>query len=275
MELNRQGLSLIEYLYDNGGQIQMSQICKYLSLSKRSLLYQVDKMNDFLRENQLSEIVSTGQRIMLSVEEQKKVEKILFSQEIKNRYFLSAEERLALITIVIAVSHIPSTTESLCQLMDISKNTLVTDIAALKKKLAEVGLFLHSSNKTGYELSGDETTLRFYVIECLRVFFGNKYSKYYILSVYQELYQKGEFSESYSSLYRKIMNKMDMFADKNLRYTQEALEEIYLHITLIILRKKSTRYYYSSRRTYKTRAPACTCNYAGFTKKGIFGTKEK
>ena len=81
MELNRQGLSLIEYLYDNGGQIQMSQICKYLSLSKRSLLYQVDKMNDFLRENQLSEIVSTGQRIMLSVEEQKKVEKILFSQE--------------------------------------------------------------------------------------------------------------------------------------------------------------------------------------------------
>ena len=167
MELNRQGLSLIEYLYDNGGQIQMSQICKYLSLSKRSLLYQVDKMNDFLRENQLSEIVSTGQRIMLSVEEQKKVEKILFSQEIKNRYFLSAEERLALITIVIAVSHIPSTTESLCQLMDISKNTLVTDIAALKKKLAEVGLFLHSSNKTGYELSGDETTLRFYVIECL------------------------------------------------------------------------------------------------------------
>ena len=49
MELNRQGLSLIEYLYDNGGQIQMSQICKYLSLSKRSLLYQVDKMNDFLR----------------------------------------------------------------------------------------------------------------------------------------------------------------------------------------------------------------------------------
>lgn len=171
MELNRQGLSLIEYLYDNGGQIQMSQICKYLSLSKRSLLYQVDKMNDFLRENQLSEIVSTGQRIMLSVEEQKKVEKILFSQEIKNRYFLSAEERLALITIVVAVSHIPFTTESLCQLMDISKNTLVTDIAALKKKLTEVGLFLHSSNKTGYEISGDETTLRFYVIECLRDFF--------------------------------------------------------------------------------------------------------
>lgn len=238
MELNRQGLSLIEYLYDNGGQIQMSQICKYLSLSKRSLLYQVDKMNDFLRENQLSEIVSTGQRIMISVEEQKKVEKILFSQEIKNRYFLSAEERLALITIVVAVSHIPFTTESLCQLMDISKNTLVTDIAALKKKLTEVGLFLHSSNKTGYEISGDETTLRFYVIECLRVFFGNKYSKYYILSVYQELYQKGGFSESYSSLYRKIMNKMDMFADQNSRYTQEALEEIYLHITLIILRKK-------------------------------------
>ena len=29
-----------------------------------------------------------------------------------------------------------------------------------------------------------------------------------------------------------------MFADQNSRYTQEALEEIYLHITLIILRKK-------------------------------------
>ena len=72
MELNRQGLSLIEYLYDNGGQIQMSQICKYLSLSKRSLLYQVDKMNDFLRENQLSEIVSKVNALCLAWKNKKR-----------------------------------------------------------------------------------------------------------------------------------------------------------------------------------------------------------
>ena len=72
MELNRQGLSLIEYLYDNGGQIQMSQICKYLSLSKRSLLYQVDKMNDFLRENQLSEMYQQVNALCLAWKNKKR-----------------------------------------------------------------------------------------------------------------------------------------------------------------------------------------------------------
>ena len=149
MELNRQGLALTEYLYENDGQLRISQACKFSGLSRRSLLYQINKMNDFLREHGLSEITVAGQYIALPMEEQKEVEAILFSGEIRNSYFLSAEERLSLITIVIAVSHVPITTDSLCQMLDVSKNTLVTDIAALKKRLTEVGLFLMSSNKTG------------------------------------------------------------------------------------------------------------------------------
>ena len=172
------------------------------------------------------------------MEEQKEVEAILFSGEIRDSYFLSAEERLSLITIVIAVSHVPITTDSLCQMLDVSKNTLVTDIAALKKRLTEVGLFLMSSNKTGYELSGDETTLRFYVIECFRVFCENKYSEYYVLAIYQELFQNRGYAETYQSLYQRIMHIMDSFADNNSGYTREALGEIYLHITLILLRDK-------------------------------------
>lgn len=238
MELNRQGLALTEYLYENDGQLRISQACKFSGLSRRSLLYQINKMNDFLREHGLSEITVAGQYIALPMEEQKEVEAILFSGEIRNSYFLSAEERLSLITIVIAVSHVPITTDSLCQMLDVSKNTLVTDIAALKKRLTEVGLFLMSSNKTGYELSGDETTLRFYVIECFRVFCENKYSEYYVLSIYQELFHNRGYAETYQSLYQRIMHIMDSFADNNSRYTREALEEIYLHITLILLRKK-------------------------------------
>lgn len=238
MELNRQGLALIEYLYENNGQLRIFQACKFSGLSRRSLLYQINKMNDFLREHRLSEITIVGQNIALPMEEQKEVEDILFSGEKRNSYFLSAEERLALITIVIAVSHVPSTTDSLCQMMDISKNTLVTDIAALKRKLTEVGLFLRSSNKTGYELDGDETTLRFYVLECLHVFYGNKYSKFYALSKYQELFESRGYLQTYQSLYGKILHIMDSFADRNSSYTKEALEEIYLHITLMILRRK-------------------------------------
>lgn len=238
MELNRQGLALTGYLYENDGQLRISQACKFSGLSRRSLLYQINKMNDFLREHGLSEITVAGQYIALPMEEQKEVEAILFSGEIRNSYFLSAEERLSLITIVIAVSHVPITTDSLCQMLDVSKNTLVTDIAALKKRLTEVGLFLMSSNKTGYELSGDETTLRFYVIECFRVFCENKYSEYYVLAIYQELFQNRGYAETYQSLYQRIMHIMDSFADNNSGYTREALGEIYLHITLILLRKK-------------------------------------
>ena len=68
MELNRQGLALIEYLYENNGQLRIFQACKFSGLSRRSLLYQINKMNDFLREHRLSEITIVGQNIALPME---------------------------------------------------------------------------------------------------------------------------------------------------------------------------------------------------------------
>lgn len=236
MEINKQSLTLIEYLYENNGSQKIEQVCRYLSVSKRSLLYQVDKINDFLRENHLKEIISANQSLILSMEEQNQVEDILFSSKLKNSYFLSVSERLAVITLIIAVNNVPCTTDSLCQMMDISKNTLVTDIKTLKKTLRNVGLFLLSSNKTGYALGGDEMTVRFYLLECMHLFYDNKYSKNYIHLVYQELFQEKENKNSYQQLYEQVMQIFDR--DKDSRYTKDALEEIFVHITLMILRKK-------------------------------------
>lgn len=236
MEINKQSLALVEYLYENNGSLKIEQVCRHLHLSKRSLFYQIDKINDFFRENHIKEMVSANQSVILSMEEQNRVEEILFSPRIKNSYFLSVQERLAVITLIIAVNKVPCTTESLCQMLDISKNTLVTDIKTLKKTLRNVGLFLLSSNKTGYALGGDEMTVRFYLLECMHMFYENKYSKYYIHLVYQELFQDRYDESSYRQLYEQVMQIFNQ--DKYARYTKDALEEIFVHLTLMILRKK-------------------------------------
>ena len=236
MEINKQSLALVEYLYENNGSLKIEQVCRHLHLSKRSLFYQIDKINDFFRANHIKEMVSANQSVILSMEEQNRVEEILFSPRIKNSYFLSVQERLAVITLIIAVNKVPCTTESLCQMLDISKNTLVTDIKTLKKTLRNVGLFLLSSNKTGYALGGDEMTVRFYLLECMHMFYENKYSKYYIHLVYQELFQDRYDESSYKQLYEQVMQIFNQ--DKYARYTKDALEEIFVHLTLMILRKK-------------------------------------
>lgn len=236
MEINKQSLALVEYLYENNGSLKIEQVCRHLHLSKRSLFYQIDKINDFFRENHIKEMVSANQSVILSMEEQNRVEEILFSPRIKNSYFLSVQERLAVITLIIAVNKVSCTTESLCQMLDISKNTLVTDIKTLKKTLRNVGLFLLSSNKTGYALGGDEMTVRFYLLECMHMFYENKYSKYYIHLVYQELFQDRYDERSYRQLYEQVMQIFNQ--DKYARYTKDALEEIFVHLTLMILRKK-------------------------------------
>lgn len=236
MEINKQSLALVEYLYENNGSLKIEQVCRHLHLSKRSLFYQIDKINDFFRENHIKEMVSANQSVILSMEEQNRVEEILFSPRIKNSYFLSVQERLAVITLIIAVNKVPCTTESLCQMLDISKNTLVTDIKTLKKTLRNVGLFLLSSNKTGYALGGDEMTVRFYLLECMHMFYENKYSKYYIHLVYQQLFQDRYDESSYRQLYEQVMQIFNQ--DKYARYTKDALEEIFVHLTLMILRKK-------------------------------------
>ena len=78
MEINKQSLALVEYLYENNGSLKIEQVCRHLHLSKRSLFYQIDKINDFFRENHIKEMVSANQSVILSMEEQNRVEEIIF-----------------------------------------------------------------------------------------------------------------------------------------------------------------------------------------------------
>ena len=60
MELNQICLSLLELLFQNDGICSFSHIHDTFHLSKRSLQYQIDKLNIFLHYHQLPEIQYTS-----------------------------------------------------------------------------------------------------------------------------------------------------------------------------------------------------------------------
>lgn len=247
MELNQLCLSILEYILDNSGKGNALQIQKRFSISKRSLSYQIDKLNAFLKSEGIPEIIYDRGSYTFQTEYQNQLNDILHSDRIYHCYVCSLKERIPLLFLYIATQDSPSTIDSLCEQLQVSKNTIVSDVNILKKKLENAGLRLSSTHRSGFKISGDEVTLRLYLLENIHIFSSNKYSNFYAYLFLQKIYDQRyanivSFVQLYRFLNELLMNQA-LITDYKL--TRDSVEDVILHIFLILLRHKfaSTSFY--------------------------------
>lgn len=240
MELNQLCLSLLEYLLENNGTCKTIDAVQALHISKRSLQYQIEKLNAFLQYKNLNVITSINDKLRISMESQSTIDAMLLCSDIHTWYFLTSQERLTLISILIAIHQTPTTTDALSEQIQVSKNTIVTDVTLLRKKIRSVGLALIPNHKNGYEIQGDEMTLRLYILDCVHMYYTNKYSKQYIDTFLDSIFTK--------NLHDLDVTKMRTLLEETLanqepesmfHYTSDAKEEIILHIMIMLLRHHS------------------------------------
>ena len=239
MELNKISLSILEFLFENGGTCNSFQISKNLNLSSRSTQYQIDKLNVFLHSNHLPTIECASNTYLLDISKKNEINTILFSDQLKEYYFLVPEERIALISILIGLKISPCTVDFLYDFLKVSKNTIVSDLSSLRKKLKTLGIKLVSNHKNGYEITGDEFIARFYLLECLKDFACNQYAKYYIQSLINDLLDKRPMLKEELQLISKTVRRTLLNDESNSIYTGESIENIVIHFYLMYLRKNS------------------------------------
>lgn len=237
MELNQICLSLLELLFQNNGNCTFSHAQDILHTSKRSLQYQIDKLNIFLQEQGLPEIICNANNMQISLTTQADIDEVLLSEELFDWYFLSSAERTALIILLIAIHHTPATTDALCEQLMVSKNTIVSDLTQLKKRLPSIGLTLLPNHKNGYELIGDEITIRLYMLENIHTFYSNAYSKHYITKFLEHQFHQC-FAPLQASQISNLLTKLFQpnHSSGTHRYTSEARDDILLHIYIMLFR---------------------------------------
>jgi len=166
MEVNSRMLQLIELLLSADGSISVEDALKAVDYSQRTLFYNLEKVNAYFAEIDVQPVVRQKGMLIWDVSQADHVRSCL-TEQAAGIYALSKTERKAIILVRVATSHQPVTVELLSSLFDISRNTILSEIKELRQELAQIGIELDSAGRAGYQLAGDEITIRFKTMECI------------------------------------------------------------------------------------------------------------
>lgn len=141
--------------------VPLQQICEEFKLSKRSVYYELGKINDWLTERGIPEIeVVRGKGIIFSDDIKRKIESEMENGNSQGSYIFSPMERIYFIICYIIHSKRAVSVDRLAECLQVSRNTIFNDMRVVVKQLQDYDLHLEYESKQGYLIKGDCTRIR-------------------------------------------------------------------------------------------------------------------
>lgn len=138
--------------------VEISQLAKRFQVSTRTIYNDINKLNELLIAAAQEEIIIEKARVYYDVIHPVPIESLLF----KNSDFVSSDKYIRrnriLVCMLLAADIFNS--EDLLQNTLISKNTLLSDLQAIRIKLQRRGIELETLPFRGYRIIGDEVAIR-------------------------------------------------------------------------------------------------------------------
>lgn len=155
MMIDKRPSLLLDYLL-KVKSVNMNQIMDATQLTKRQISYDLDKVNQWLKEKDLPIIQFKGVHNIVVPEA---VVEYFSDQEINHHernFVFSEEERLAVIYLYVFMRNDTISSFHLTQLLQVSKNTVISDIKKTNKINGSFLVEIRYSRKHGYHLVGTE-----------------------------------------------------------------------------------------------------------------------
>ncbi len=157
MELKSRQIHILQTLLTNEKGIAPDEFMEKLGVHKRTVYYDLEKINEWLKYFGLGKVIISGQAIHMEISNTTALDQQLRQG---STYYFSIAERYAMEMLYIALSSENVTINSLMMLFEVSKNTILKDIKEVRDELERWGLCLNSTIKTGYLITGEEMTIR-------------------------------------------------------------------------------------------------------------------
>lgn len=160
MALDQRSTILLNELVHASSHLSINELMEKFNVSRRTIYYDIEKINDWLEDNNLDP-VRYIRSVGFYLEENTKKhipEKI---ETIKKwHYEFSADERKAWLAVHLLIRESPLFLEDLIDKLLVSRNTVIADIKKLKSDLSSFDLTLFSDRKRGYVINGSEINKR-------------------------------------------------------------------------------------------------------------------
>ncbi|MDP4109919.1 MAG: PTS sugar transporter subunit IIA [Bacillota bacterium] len=160
MRLDREISASLQILIENNGYLTATDLIKFLGVPKSTAYDLLTACGAFLSDKGLTPHKPRSKRVIrLPLAELSEIKKIL-DNPVPEEYDYSISERRLYILLRL-IEGKETKNHSVCDLFRISRNTCISDILAVNKKIAENGFnVLVSSSSNGYVLSGSEHEIR-------------------------------------------------------------------------------------------------------------------
>ena len=214
--MNIRYIEILNLLINSGTDLNVEDLANRLGVSKRMIRYDIDEINRYLRENEITEIdkkPNSPLKFNLSKEEKEKVENLINNINIKT-YIFSADERVGILLYELLNSNRVFTYSEFQKKLSISKTTLVNDIKKVKEWLSEYNIEIIKVSNKGFKISGDENDIRKAMISLLI-----DKSNYNIIETLEKIYNN-ENNSILGSIKKLDINK------KNMEYIKELVKEL-------------------------------------------------
>lgn len=214
--LNIRYVEILNLLINSATYLNVEDLANRFGVSKRMIRYDIDEINRYLRENQITEIdkkPNSPLKFILSKEEKEKVEKLINTINIKS-YIFSTEERVGILLYELLNSNKEYTYSEFQEKLSISKTTLVNDIKKVKEWLNKYNIEIIKVSNKGFKIKGNESDIRKAIISLL---IDN--SNYNIIETLEKIYNN-ENNSILVSLKNLDINK------ENMEYIKELVKDL-------------------------------------------------
>ncbi len=147
--------TMLNVLLTHQDYVSISEIAKTLNVSRRSIYYDLEKINEWLQAHHIGFIqVERNRGLFLSSVQREKISELLKSDQELTYYFLQPKERMQLILCSLFGQSEPVFVDYFCQVCDVSRNTAFNDLKTVRAKLNKYDLELIFEPHNGYRVEG-------------------------------------------------------------------------------------------------------------------------
>ncbi|MDD2958609.1 MAG: BglG family transcription antiterminator [Lachnospiraceae bacterium] len=192
--INTRSKKILYMIISADDYVSLDEIAKEVKLSKRSIYYEICKVNEWLEGCQLPELeIIRGRGIRLEADKKEKIEQIMENGKTKESYVFSPTERMQVIICYIIYAKEPIYIEELTEYCMVSRNTIFNDLRAVVSQLQEYNLKLEYETRKGYQIAGDNIRIRalfFLYFSLLRPLFETGILKFINQEEMEQCYEK-------------------------------------------------------------------------------------
>lgn len=159
--INARCKQMLNVLLTQSDYISINRIAEALKVSRRTVYYDIEKLNIWLEQAQLPKLeVVHGKGLFLSHREREQIQALLSQDTKQPIYTFSPEERAKIIICYVIYAPELIYLEQLMECLEVSRNTIFTDLKEVSRLLEQYDLQLDYQPKQGYSINGDVVRIR-------------------------------------------------------------------------------------------------------------------